>query len=277
MTGSPTGAAGPAAFWLGEVCRAPGAADPQPRGEQPRSLLAAPGLPCVPGDTSRRSLAAASLSTTLVSLHRSRTTSRAPGLVSRLKPWPCPRVGATKRGRAGRSTAVPRLWVPRWSRGGREVSRNAVRVFFHRRVNTSPGMSGPRASGERLVLACWGSPAAVVSGHGAARSQRVGARDSSGCGGLWGRQAAGALPASGTGGAGPGLQPRALLGSSDQAQILPRVPALQSATPAPIAVTTHSQELAFPQPLPPSCPQIPAGVPATALPLPVWLCRGDTR
>lgn len=97
---------------------------------------------------------------------------------------------------------------------------------------------------------------ASVSGHGTALA----------AGGLRGRQAAGALPASGTG-AEPGLQPRALLGSSDQAQILPWVPALQSATPAPIAATEHSQELASPQHLPPSCPQIPAGVPATALPL----------
>lgn len=47
------------------------------------------------------------------------------------------------------------------------VSRNEVCVFFHREINNSPGMSGLPASGEGLVLASWGLPAAVMSGHGA--------------------------------------------------------------------------------------------------------------
>lgn len=198
---SPAGAAGPAAFWLSEGCRAPG------------SCRACRGA----------------------------------------------RAGGAFTGSAWRLRGCPRGWghpnpaelqCPgcrgvRRSRGGREVSGNAVRGFFPRRGNPSPGMSGLYTSRDRLVLACWGSPAAVVSGHGAARSQRVGARDGSGCGGLRGRQAAGTLPASGTG-AEPGLQPTALRRSSDQAQILPWVPALQSATPAPIAATERSQALAFP-------------------------------
>lgn len=198
---SPAGAAGPAAFWLSEGCRAPG------------SCRACRGA---------------------------RAGGAFTGSAWRLRG--CPRGWGHPNPAELR---CPRCRGVRRSRGGREVSGNAVRGFFPRRGNPSPGMSGLYTSRDRLVLACWGSPAAVVSGHGAARSQRVGARDGSGCGGLRGRQAAGTLPASGTG-AEPGLQPTALRRSSDQAQILPWVPALQSATPAPIAATERSQALAFP-------------------------------
>lgn len=47
------------------------------------------------------------------------------------------------------------------------LSRKEECVFFHREINNSPGMSGLPASGEGLVLASQGLPAAVVSGHGA--------------------------------------------------------------------------------------------------------------
>lgn len=223
---SPAGAAGPAAFWLSEGCRAPG------------SCRACRGA----------------------------------------------RAGGAFTGSAWRLRGCPRGWghpnpaelrCPgcrgvRRSRGGREVSGNAVRGFFPRRGNPSPGMSGLYTSRDRLVLACWGSPAAVVSGHGAARSQRVGARDGSGCGGLRGRQAAGTLPASGTG-AEPGLHaapqlsvgPRIRPKSSPGSQLCNQPPLL------PLQRPSAAKRWRF--------PQIHAGVPATALPPPGWLCRGDTR
>lgn len=219
--GSPAGAAGPAAFWLSEGCRAPGAAGGH---EQEEPALAQPG-----GSSPRL----------------------APGL------------GASKPGRAavppgaevcGGAGEVGRFLVTRCvaSSLAEEIPPLACRG------RTPAGIGCFWRAGAHPQPSCRGTGllGASVSGHGTAPA----------AGGLRGRQAAGALPASGTG-AEPGLQPRALLGSSDQAQILPWVPALQSATPAPIAATEHSQELASPQPLPPSCPQIPAGVPATALPL----------
>lgn len=71
------------------------------------------------------------------------------------------------------------------------LSRKEECVFFHREINNSPGMSGLPASGEGLVLASQGLPAAVVSGHGACSEPACRSR---GHHPLWGPLVSVALP-----------------------------------------------------------------------------------